>query len=78
MDQHLIQDQVRSAEQAGIRLIAVGITDEADISELRSIASSSNEVLTVSDFESLGILIADLASLTCEGPTDVDKGIVRE
>ena len=72
--QHLISEQADAAEGEGIRRIAVGITSEAELSELQSIASSTREVLTTPTFNSLNELLDDLVTLTCEGPTDTEKG----
>ena len=40
-------------KEAGIRIIAVGVTDAIDVRELRGIASVPSQVITVADFDRL-------------------------
>lgn len=58
-------------KRAGTRLIAVGITNQIDMTELRTIASKPEDVFTVANFNGLAAILQDVVDATCQvAPTD--------
>lgn len=60
-------NEAKKAKDAGIRLIVLGVGNGVDVSELNSIASSTSDVLTVSNYEELSTLKSDIISRLCHG-----------
>ena len=48
-----------------VRVIAVGITDSIDLSELQTIATSDDFIIQVASFDTLRESLEDLTSQTC-------------
>ena len=53
--------------QAGVKVFAIGIGNHVMQTELNNIASDTNHVFHVSNFDSLHLLLDELRNKTCEG-----------
>lgn len=62
------------AKGQGIRMIAVGITDNVNPTELRDIASDDQSLFVVENFEILMQQLDDIARTTCQPSDDTTKG----
>ena len=57
------------AKNRGIRIIAVGVTNAVDLTELRGIASTNADVIEVDDFSLLMSFLDQLTANVCPTPT---------
>lgn len=70
MNEHETKLEADLAKESGIRIIAVGITDQINQMELREIASDRESLITVDNFDILMEQLDNIISITCQKPTD--------
>ena len=59
----------------GIRLIAIGIGNDVDINELNLIASSTDDVIRVDDFNRLNDQLEPIIRTACQNYTFLPPGV---
>ena len=66
-DQAATLQQATELHNLGVNVLAVGVGDSVDQTELAGIASSAQNVYTVSNFDALSTLQDSLERTTCNG-----------
>ena len=66
--------EANRTKSEGVRLIAVGITDQIDMNELQTIASKEEDVFTVDNFDRLVTILADVLDATCRAVSTDSPG----
>ena len=74
VNEQLTIPMAKSAQDEGIRMIAVGVTNNVNLQELRGIASSGNPVVRVQDFSELNTVVESIADLACQEP--IGKSVI--
>ena len=62
------------AKQAGVTIVAVGVTDQVNMDQLRQIASNSDDVITVDNFNRLDDIIVALVQSACSNAQPATGG----
>ena len=68
-DQTATLQQATELHNLGVNVLAVGVGDSVDQTELAGIASSAQDIYTVSNFDALTTLDAALARTACAATT---------
>lgn len=64
-DQSVLQEASKTLRRAGIKVLAIGIGGSIDPNKLRGLVESDNEMVIVSDFDSLLTRAHEIALRTC-------------
>lgn len=65
-----VKPQADMAKDAGIHMVAIGITSKINPTELQNVATNEQSVFTAPDFNTLSNQITDIIRVICPDPTE--------